>query len=396
MTQLLQEMIVLREANLLNEHVALLLEYLGTLAVVDKQLVKSLKNVNQYYGDKKKATKLGTTIGAKSKVEKRIATGRNSDQLWKLFDEDVNIVAMIFDFDGSQVMAVSDRNRLGVQDGTNATGRGDSNKPTMFTVTTDAFYSKVMPEEEFDQTFAKASYARAGSGAKTIYDNKAAELKGGATQARSFVRKVLDALVKKARADGKDVEVLYIYKDTDRVATKADRHAAKVGKVAIPGDKKVVGRRGETEYQAYLNTLKAGLRARLDKFKASKAKSFTSVAEMLEFIKKEGYLDKLKLDGMNYNMKNANLHLDNMIKKARGAKDDNGWLQDSYVNYEMDWDERSAVYTKMRKEVAAANPDMSSDDVYKELEAKIPPRTIKVIFKLEGGVIVPSEVKYEK
>jgi t-SNARE complex subunit (syntaxin) len=114
---------------------------------------------------------------------------------------------------------------------------------------------------------------------------------------------------------------------------------------------------------------------------------------MLEFIKKEGYLDKLKFNGLNYNMKNSNMHLDNMIKKARGAKNDS-WISESYVDYDMDWDERSAEYSRIRKEFAAANPDMSNDDVYKAIEAQIPPRTLKVIFKLEGGVIVPDEVKF--
>jgi hypothetical protein len=387
--QLLQEMIELKEQVQLNEHITMLLEYLGTLAVVDKNLIKSLKNVPRYYGSK--VTKLGSALGAKSKVEKRTATGRNSDQLWKAFDEDQAIVAMVIDYDGKQVMAISNRDRLGVQDGT---GSADNSKAAMFTLTTDDFFTHVMPEEEFDKNFGKANYQSAGSlSGKTVYDNKAGELKKGSTQGKSFVRKVLDVLVKKARAEGKNVEVLYIYKDIDRKATQGDRASAKSGRVAIPSDTKKSGKRNETEYKQYLDGLKSALRQRLDKFKASKSKNFTTTAEMLEFIKKEGYLDKLKFNGLNYNMKNSNMHLDNMIKKARGAKNDS-WISESYVDYDMDWDERSAEYSRIRKEFAAANPDMSNDDVYKAIEAQIPPRTLKVIFKLEGGVIVPDEVKF--
>ena len=386
MTQLLQEMIVLREATLLNEHISLLLEYLGTLSVVDKGLVKSLKNATTWSN---KTTKLGSAIGAKSKVETKVASGRNSDQLWKVYDEDTNIVAMIFSYDGSQVMAVSDRNRLGVSDGTQAS-RGETNKAVMFTITSDDFYTKVLPEDEFDEKFAKSSYDnRAG---KRVFGKEARDLKAGTTKAKTFVRKVLDAMVKKASVDGKKIEVMYIFKDTERAVAQKDRAAARSGKVPIPSDKKPVGRRGGEEYATYISDLKAGLRQRLEKFKASKAKGFTSVVEMLEYIKKEGYLDKLKLNGLNYNMKNSNLHLNDMIKKARGAKNDN-WLSDSYVEYSMDWDERSDVYSKMRKEYKEANPDASVEDMQKAMEGKLPPATLKVIFKLEGGVIVPSEVK---
>lgn len=387
MTQLLQEMIVLREASLLNEHISLLLEYLGTLSVVDKGLVKSLKNVTNWSN---KTNKLGSAIGAKSKVETKVASGRNSDQLWKAYDEDANIVAMIFSYDGSQVMAVSDRNRLGVSDGTNSS---ETNKAVMFTITSDDFYTKIMPEGEFDEKFAKSSYDnRAG---KRVFGKEARDLKTGATKAKTFVRKVLDSMVKKALADSKKVEVMYVYKDAERKIAQRDREAARRGKVPIPSDKKATGRYGHEEYSMYIKGLKDGLRQRLEKFKASKAKGFTSVVEMLEYIKNEGYLDKLKLNGLNYNMKNSNLHLGDMIKKARGAKNDN-WISDSYLEYSMDWDERSDVYSKMRKEYREANPDASYEDMQDALEGKLPPATLKVIFKLEGGVIVPSEVKLDQ
>jgi hypothetical protein len=391
--QLLNEMIKLNERTLLSEDAVLLLEVLGTLSVIDRDLVKALKKATY----NKQTTKLGPVVGQKSKVEKKVAVGKNGDQLWKHFEENEKIVAMVLNYGGTQVMAISDRARMmAAPDDASYSGPSykDANKSTIFTLTTPDFFKLVMTEDEFNEAFGKKSFDRANS--KNVYDNKSRELKGGSTQARSFVRKLLDVLVKKARTESKDVEVLYIYKDEERAATKADRAVAKAGSIPTPDDKKIVGRGGQTEYGAYIDGLKSGLRARLDAFKAGKAKNFDSTEEMLEYVKTEGYLDKIKVKGVDYQLRNANFYFENMLAKSKGKTD---WHNsDSYVEYQADskdiWDAAKAIALELQK----ANPELSATDARDQAieSPDMAPKSIKVMFSLKGGMIVPSEIKVGK
>ena len=399
MTQLLQEMIELHDDQSRKDHLNMLLEYLGNLSVIDKTLVKSLtKAADRSYGSTvKKAPKLSATVGQKSKVEKKVATGKNGDQLWKFFDDDKNIMAIVLDYDGKQVMAISDKSRTGSDPSDSSYSRSSSigsNASTMYTVATDEFFSLIMPEVEFDETFASSL-------SKNIWrsagDGKSRELKTGGTQAKTFIRKLLDLTVKKARTEKKEVNVMYIYRDEARTATKADRSKTRIGRVPTPIDNKTSGpgRRSEGLYTDYIKGLKSALMARLDKFKASKAKSFDTVEEMLKFVRDEGYLDKLKVNGHNYSMYDSRMYFNDLLKQAKTAKSDS-WSNESYVEYRIEgstWKLREKVST----EVQEANPDMDKKDLYdlikKTITEKVPPDKLRVMYALKGGSIIPVEVK---
>lgn len=396
MTQLLQEMIELNEERQLNEHISLLLEYLGNLAVIDKSLVRSLTKANYNYGSSaKKAPKLGPKVGQKSKVEKKVASGRNGDQLWKYFDDNKDILAMVLQYDDKQIMAISDKSRT-LADPTDASYSGPSykdasNKPTMYIVATDEFFDKVMPQEEFDKTFA-ASYDRRGW--RAAGDGKSRELKGGALQARTFVRKLLDMTVKKAREEKVDVTVLFIYGDAERAKTQGDRRAAQAGREPTPKDDKNTVTRGTGRYTQYIKDLKSDLKRRLDKYKSEKAKGFKDQEELLKHIRDEGILDKLKLGEYSYDMYQSRIYFDDMLKKARGKADN--WTNESYVEYRITGS-LSKLCKQIEQEVRDANPGVEDKELFKEVEkayaAKLPPTSLKVMYAMKGGMIVPVEVK---
>jgi hypothetical protein len=394
MTQLLNEMIQLHEAKQLNESLEMLLEFLGNLAAIDKHLLKSIKQsvtTNRYGG--KASDKIVTALGQQSAVNHKPVTGRNSDSLWNSFEEDSTVVAMVLVYGGNQIMAVSNRARLGVSI--------EKGSEACFAVMTPDFFEKVMPEADFNEKFNPKVKKYQSP------ENKMRSVLGGSREGKTFIRNVLDIMIKKAKADGITVEAAFIHKDEERVKAKSARAAARSGRVITPNEKGDVavggGRYGRSEniYKNYIDGLKSSLRARLDAFKTSKAKDFTSIAEMLEYIKKEGYLDKLKVNGVDYVMKDSRMYLDELIKSAKKAPEKDSYRNDSYVSYSMEYsdyyDAREKERAKYKDDLAAAKDDEeATQKIRDKIESSAPPRTIKVMFALKGGLIVPADVKIEQ
>jgi hypothetical protein len=275
-------------------------------------------------------------------------------------------------------------------------GQGETGKANLIMVLNTKFFTKVMDEKEFNDQF--------GDKRKT-WENRAVQLSNASREAQTFARKIMDIIVKKARAEGKAVEVMFITKDTERSVKSAERTKQRQGRVPTPSDPEVISYargRSRSAYELYIDGLKSQLRDKLEKYKSSKAKKVESPEEFLKLVIEEGYLDKITVKGVTYKFSNERVYMRDLIKASKGKSTE--WGNDSYIQYEME----SSDYYELRAEVQKKyKPELDKLDKeapdfekkYEELRDKmyseIPPRTLKVMLQLKGGSIVPVEVKPE-
>ena len=220
MTTLLSKLLDIKEQSLLAESINLLFEYLGNLDVIDKSLLRPLQNVKTsgYGPDAKKSTKLKDQFGQNSGVEKSEVVGRNGDKTWSTYADKKEYLSFVLSYDGDQVMALTDLARV---------GQGESGKANLIMVLNTKFFTKVMDEKEFNDQF--------GDKRKT-WENRAVQLSNSSREAQTFARKIMDIIVKKARAEDKAVEVMFITKDTERGLKSAERAKQRQGRVPTPND----------------------------------------------------------------------------------------------------------------------------------------------------------------
>ena len=391
MSTLLSELLYVKEQSVLSESIEMLLEYLGNLDVVDKSLLRPLQNlkVDGYGPNAKKSTKLKGAFGQNSNVEKVPVTGKNGDKTWSTFSDKKEYLSFVMSYDGDQVLAVTDLSRV---------GEGESGKPNMYMVLNTKFFTKVVDEKEFNDQFGDK---------RRSWENRATQLSQSSREAQTFVRKILDIIVKKARAESKEVETMFITRDAERVGKHNERVQARQGRVPTPRDTEIVGggRRssGRNIYVAYIDGLKSELRSKLDKYKSTKAKKVESPEEFLKLIIEEGYLDKVTVKGITYKFSNERVYMRDLIKASKGKSD--SWTNDSYIEYEMESSDFYELQSEARKKYKPEMEKLSKDDpdydkqyeaIYNKMTADLPPRNLKIMLQMKGGSIVPVEVKAEK
>jgi hypothetical protein len=391
MTHFLSELLVVTEQAQLAADYEALLENLGNLNAIDKSLLRPLQNVqvNGYGPDAKKSTKLKSKFGQNSEIKTSTVVGKNGDKTWTTFADNKDYLAFVIAYDGEQVMAVTDLARV---------GKVESGKASLFMVLNTKFFTTIMSEDEFNAQFGDK---------RRSYENKAKQLSQSSTEAQSFVRKILDIIVKKARAESKEVEFLGVLADAERISKHNERVAARKDRVPTPNDPEVInynGRfsRSKPAYEVYIDNLKQQLRTKLDKLKASKAKSVDSTTDLLKLIIDEGYLDKINVKGFTYKFSNERVYMRDLIKASKGKADN--WTNESYIEYELDssdfYELRAEVRKKYKPELEKLDkeaPDFEKqyDALHDKMNAEIPPQRLKVMLQLKGGSIVPVEIKAE-
>jgi hypothetical protein len=386
---LLSELLDVKEQSLLAESLNLLFEYLGNLDVIDKSLLRPLQNVKTsgYGADAKKSTKLNKPFGQNSGVEKSEVVGRNGDKTWSTFADNKEYLSLVMSYDGDQVMALTDLTRI---------GQSEPGKANLIMVLNTKFFTKVMDEKEFNDQFGNKSKA---------WENRAVQLSNSSREAQTFARKIMDIIVKKARAENKTVEVMFITKDTERSMKSAERAKQRQGRVPTPNDPEVITyARGRSRgaYELYIDGLKSQLRDKLEKYKSSKAKKVESPEEFLKLVIEEGYLDKITVKGVTYKFSNERVYMRDLINASKGKSTE--WSNESYIQYEMEssdyYELRAEIQKKYKPELEKLDkeaPDFEKkyDELRDKMYSEIPPRTLKVMLKLKGGSIVPVEVKPE-
>jgi len=191
---------------------------------------------------------------------------------------------------------------------------------------------------------------------------------------KSDVTKMVSAILKGLKEKKLPAELHIINADVERQELKVKRETARRG---------VVPRGTDEDFN---KKAKAELRARLDRFKSGKAVGVDKIEELVAAIREKGYLDKIKIGGFVYDLKSSDIRMDNLKKP-------NVWNK-SYVEYSVNTDtpEYAAMQKKwyqMRKE------GESGDEAYEAFSKTKPPGRVKILLKLEKGVIVPAEIETE-
>lgn len=162
--------------------------------------------------------------------------------------------------------------------------------------------------------------------------------------------------------------------DKEREKTKTGRVGAKSGspfytKSGYAGDTEMNSVHPSSE--GFKKLARQELLARLEQFKAGRAQGVETPEQLLDFVKQKGYLDKIKLRGVVYELRYARLDVKDIEATSAG------------------------------KRVAAISPMVTVDYVYSDSNGKSfraqansdeLPRSFSVGFKLEGGSIVPTEI----
>jgi hypothetical protein len=129
--------------------------------------------------------------------------------------------------------------------------------------------------------------------------------------------------------------------------------------------------------------------------------------EFLKVILEQGYIDKIKVNGITYERSRDSFNLGKLID---GSSD--SWY-DSYLEYDLNYDEKfnrdDTQFWALRNEaseksgLAAIRARIKNGETVPEEErekaldvyAKLaPPETIRIKFKLEKSSIVPGEIQF--
>lgn len=236
--------------------------------------------------------------------------------------------------------------------------------------------------------------------------------------------------VEKLPTDSKlpPLDVLLISKDTERVTKHVERKQARSNNVPLPSTPSRVRIPGASYnasvHNVYVAKLKSSLKYRLNAYKGSKAIKFDSVDDMFKHIVTEGYLDKITFMDSIYALDEKSIDTSDLFSKKSTGK--------SYISYKnekpISWSdpeldlvnaELKALKNQLKQEApppSAAWLDGATDDEAREklhanwvsawayeklkpktseiyLKYKIPPTKLMIHLVLEGGRIVPHEIK---
>jgi len=202
------------------------------------------------------------------------------------------------------------------------------------------------------------------------------------------------------KMNGKEVKlfVKFIYADTKRPKARKERASRKTGVIPV----KLVGKELEDFKQKAISSLKS----RLDAYKRDKLKNSGESIDLKDFakeVKKAGFLDKFLVNGYVFNYYDDRINFSKM-RSGQHKPDQNGYSDPSYITYRVD--DSSKEYAEMRDKYWEGRSELSSnfkDDPeafqreHEKLKKrlKVPPTRIEILLDLEGGAIVPYDVKLD-
>ena len=211
--------------------------------------------------------------------------------------------------------------------------------------------------------------------------------------------------VKAIKAAAPSVIITIIKKDETRKNLSYERGKAKKDIILTPKEYKQLAAK---DLRTYAENFKYALRKRLDSYKSSKAVNASTPEEFIQHILKEGYIDKIKFNGLTYNRSRSNINLDKLMAKSTDS------YYESSIEYEFadrfgtkDDDIEYTKFINMRKEAyeksgyaavkarIEAGEDVSEEEKEKyldEYQKLCPPRTIKIKLKLDKTSIIPDEI----
>lgn len=161
--------------------------------------------------------------------------------------------------------------------------------------------------------------------------------------------------------------------------------------------------RNDSVRREYEKNIKYAFKARLDKYKSDKSIKVATPEEALRIIVDKGFLDKISIGGQTYDY-----HEDRINLKALRKPKETWGREDSYISYKINSD--TAEYKKLANErtelrhkfieintaAGQEKPYDFNDEQEQKMDKLRPAGEFKLMLKLEGGRIVPGEIKFEK
>ena len=202
------------------------------------------------------------------------------------------------------------------------------------------------------------------------------------------------------KTNGEEVKLMvkFIYADSKRPEVRKERASRKSGVIPV----KLVGKDLEDFKQKAISSLKS----RLDAYKRDKLKNTGDSIDIKEFakeVKKAGFLDRFLVNGYVFNYYDDRINFSKM-RSGQHKPDQNGYSDPSYITYRVD--DSSKEYAEMRDKYWEGRAELSAnfkddpeafhrehDKLKKRL--KVPPTRIEILLDLEGGAIVPYDVKLD-
>lgn len=346
-----------------------LLEHLGNLDVIDKELVKALmmtydvggqmigigwKPETRYDNGKDKLTgqERWNDGRARRTVKVPNAIGRNSaledkqlsvSEAIHALTEDLNVAGLVFKFNGKQAVMIRHdlyANKRPVNGVTKKPGYKEGLGFTwMMTKTFVRELQKV--SQKYPPVTSK----------KTVLSELGEAIKGGLSESNNkgriesldkigmFIKTLAMSEWLKTNAEAKSMpkepalpkfDVILIRPDEQRQQAHVARKVARKGQVPVPRTPAQLKMPGasymSSSHNVYIRELAGHLHYRLNQHKNKKAGAFETPADMLKHFIDEGYLKKLIFMGVPYNLKDNRIEFEDLMLGPKSQ-------EKSYIEY---------------------------------------------------------------
>jgi hypothetical protein len=227
-------------------------------------------------------------------------------------------------------------------------------------------------------------------------------------------RIVITNFLKSAKAKKLEANFALIFPDTKAAAKHNERLSARKGMTYTSAEIKSLAKKiGDKNAKDFVKNNKEALRDRLTKFKEGKLDQLKTVDDVIPFLKNAGYTQKIKVGKFIYVFSRERLSLESMIK----PKD--RWYEEPYVEYSISTDSdfyelqhkyRMALKAKTEELLGTPQPgsEATAEEKSKydadrtfamEKAAQLPeikdlyvPGGFKIFLKLDKDKIVPSKI----
>ncbi len=357
-------------------------EDLGNLKFIDKDLFPVFKNfrkLSKAFGQNSPVTDIelkngaAFTAWAKGEIDtvKKLQTG-----LTVL--KGIPVVGAVFIVNGQQVMAVSYQ-----PDGS-----------AEFRIKSMAGFLSAVTGQQMKTSDADAFVAsNPGKIGKAL--NKLEELHYKGSISSGQAQDVVVQLKHLRKHFKFDLRIKAIGLDKKRIELVKERKELQAGVVAV-------GKAASDYHSEFNRGLRKVLSKKLEAFKMSRAPAVEDEEEFLDFVLKNGYLDRINLAGVVYRFHTEQIHARSLFDK-----ESSNWKQESYMEYEVVETESMGLWSKnyeIRKksekfyqDAAKAGDTMAqkhADEFEKLLhkQENTPYQRIRIMLKGVGGAITVDKL----
>lgn len=364
--------------GILNDNSGVLLEHLGNLDALDKELVKTLisgfsvnsqmqgigwKNKTEYVSGKgnvetaeqewsqgrpRQTDKLARIIGRNSTLDERQLTVVEASHA---LTEDLKVAGLVLKLNGKQVMLIKHdlfANKSLSPHMSKKTGYKETNNYSW--AMTNAFVRELQREtlKYPPVTSKKTVLSELNEATKNLINTGKGQI-DSIERVNAFIKIFAIREWLKVNPEAKSLakepalpklDFIVIGPDEQRAALHSTRHAARNGMVPVPKTSKQLKMPGtsysSSSHNVYIRGLVGHLRYRLNQHKNKKAGAFESAADMLKHFIEEGYLQKLIFMDTPYNLKDNRIDFQDLMLGPKGR-------EQSYIEYvserQHDWDD---------------------------------------------------------